>query len=110
MISTLLPVFVNNLPLDLGAGECASMLSAHGMYIRTQKLYPVKTKILVQVTLPAKTVSAEAKVVYSHTLGQGPHGGPGMGLYFVEITPEDQEVIRKYINAQVIKGIDPGWT
>ena len=23
---------------------------------------------------------------------------------------EDQEVIRKYINAQVVKGIDPGWT
>jgi CheY-like chemotaxis protein/Tfp pilus assembly protein PilZ len=109
-ISTLLPVFVNKRPLDLGEGECASMLSAHGMYIRTQNPYPVKMRIMVQVTLPSKTVSAEAKVVYCHALGQGPHGTPGMGLYFVEITPEDQEVIRKYINAQVVKGIDPGWT
>jgi CheY-like chemotaxis protein len=109
-ISTLLPVFINKRPLDLGDGECASMLSAHGMYIRTKNPYPVKMKIMVQVTLPTKTVSAEAKVVYSHTFGQGPHGGPGMGLYFIEITPEDQEVIRKYINAQVVKGIDHGWT
>ncbi len=109
-ISTLLPVFINKRPLDLGDGECVSMLSANGMYIRTLNPYPVKMNILVQVTLPGKTVSAEAKVVHSHTLGQGPHGTPGMGLYFVEITAEDQEVIRKYINAQVVKGIDPGWT
>ena len=109
-ISTQLPVFVNNRPLDLDAGECASMLSAHGMYIRTQKPYPVKMKMLVQVSLPGKTVSAEAKVVYSHSFGQGPHGGPGMGLYFVEITPEDQNLIRTYVNAEVTKGIGPGWT
>ncbi len=109
-ISTLLPVFVNKRPLDLGEGECASMLSAHGMYIRTQNPYPVKMNVLIKITLPSKTVSAEARVVYSHTFGQGPHGSPGMGLYFVEITPEDQDVIRKYVNAQVVKGIDPGWT
>ena len=61
-------------------------------------------------TLPNKTVSAEAKVVYSHAFGQGPHGGPGMGLFFVEITPEDQDDIRQYVTAEVIKGIGPGWT
>jgi CheY-like chemotaxis protein len=109
-ISTQLPVFVNNRPLDLDPGECASMLSAHGMYIRTQKPYPVKMKVLVQVTLPGKTVSAEAKVVYSHSFNQGPHGGPGMGLHFVEITPEDQDLIRLFVRAEVTKGIGPGWT
>lgn len=109
-ISTLLPVCVNNRPLDLGACEYASMLSANGMYIRTQNPYSVKMKVLVQITLPNRTVSAEAKVVYSHTFGQGPHGAPGMGLFFVQITPEDQDYIRKYVNAEVMKGIDPGWT
>jgi two-component system, OmpR family, alkaline phosphatase synthesis response regulator PhoP len=109
-ISTLLPVCVNNRPLDLGSCEYASMLSANGMYIRTQNPYPVKMKVLVQIELPKRTVSADAKVVYCHTLGQGPHGSPGMGLYFVEITPEDQDYIRNYVNAEVMKGIDPGWT
>ena len=54
-ISTHLPVFINKRPLDLDAGECASMLSAHGMYIRTQKPYPVKMRMQVQVALPGKT-------------------------------------------------------
>jgi len=108
-ISTLLPVFVNNRPLDLGSGEYASMLSENGIYIRTQNPDAVKMKVQVQVTLPNRTVSAVAKVVYSHTI-EGPHGGPGMGLFFVQITPEDQDFIRKYVNAEVMKGIDPGWT
>jgi len=109
-ISTLLPVCVNDRPLDLGEGEYASMLSANGMYIRTQNPDAVKMKVRVQLTLPTRTVSAEAKVVYSHTDGQGPYGGPGMGLFFVQITPEDQDYIRNYVNAEVMKGIDPGWT
>jgi len=107
-IQTRLPVYVSNKPLDADAGECASMLSAHGMFIRTLRPLPVRTILPVQITLSGHTVSAEAKVVYSNTFGQGAHGEPGMGLFFVDIALRDQDLIREYITAEVTKGIAPG--
>jgi len=107
-IRTRLPVYVNNKPLDAEAGECVSMLSAHGMFIRTLRPMPVRTILPVQITLPGQTVSADAKVVYSNMFGQGAHGEPGMGLFFVDISEKDQDHIRQYISSEVTKGIAPG--
>ncbi len=107
-IPTRLSVSVNDTPLDLDAGEGATVLSSRGMYIRTQNPLPVKTKFPVRITLNGNNITAEAKVVYSHHFGEGPFGVPGMGLYFTEITQEAQDALQQYVNEEVTKGLAPG--
>jgi len=92
-----MPVTVNNVPLDCVEGECASVISEHGMYIRTLKPHPPKSRIAVQIALKGRTISADAVVLYSHRFGEGPFGEPGMGLKFASIAPQDQEYLRLFI-------------
>jgi CheY-like chemotaxis protein len=94
-----MPVTVNNVPLDCVEGECASVLSEHGMYIRTQKPHPPKSQLAVQIALKGRTISADAVVLYSHRSGEGPFGEPGMGLKFARIAPQDQEYLRLFIRS-----------
>ena len=93
--------------LDFNAGECATMLSSRGMYVRTRTRYPVKTKLPVRITLYDRTIPALATVIYSHAEGEGPFGEPGMGLYFEDISPQDQDCLQQYINGEVTKGLTP---
>lgn len=92
-----LPVTVNNVPLDCVEGECASVLSEHGMYIRTLKPHPPNSRLAVQIALKGRTISADAVVLYSHRFGEGPFGETGMGLKFARIAPQDQEYLRLFI-------------
>ena len=106
-ISTRLPVTVNDQPLNSGEGECASVLSEHGIYIRTLKPYFRSTRLSLRISLKGRSVSALAEVLYSHTFGEGPFGEPGMALKFVQIAPQDQEQLRLFIRAEVTRGIKP---
>jgi CheY-like chemotaxis protein len=92
-----MPVTVNNMPLDCVEGECASVISEHGMYIRTLKPHPPNSLLAVQIALKGRTISADAVVLYSHRFGEGPFGEPGMGLKFARIAPQDREYIRLFI-------------
>jgi len=95
-----MPVTVNNVPLDCVEGECASVISEHGMYIRTMKPHPPKSRIAIQIALKGRTISADAVVLYSHRFGEGPFGEPGMGLKFARIAPQDQEYLRLFIRSE----------
>jgi len=95
-----MPVIVNNVPLDCVEGECASVISEHGMYIRTMKPHPPRSRIAVQIALKGRTISADAVVLYSHRFGEGPFGEPGMGLKFARIAPQDQEYLRLFIRSE----------
>jgi len=108
-IQTRLNVFVNDHPLDCIEGECASMLSTKGMYIRTLKPYALDTVVQIRIDLSEETLAADARVIYCHTYGEGPFGTPGMGLQFLTITPQERELIRRFINDEVSHGIAPGW-
>jgi len=105
-ITAFLPVAVNNIPILCGGGECATVLSEHGMYIKTQKPYPKKSSITVQITIHDHVIVAESVVLYSYKTGEGPNKEPGMGLQFTRIAPYDQEVIRQFINQEIHKGIE----
>jgi hypothetical protein len=98
---------VNNAPLDYKAGECGTMLSEQGMYVRTLKTSPAKTTLSVTMTIKGRTITLDAELLYSQQLGHGPAGQPGMGLKFVRIAPEDQEFIKQYIHDEVTQGIAP---
>jgi len=107
-ITTRMSLVMNNEPRACVTGECVTMLSSRGMYVRTRNPYPVKTKFPIRITLDNRNIAAEAKVIYSHTEFEGPFGEPGMGLYFSNIRPEDQERLQQYINDEVTSGLTPG--
>jgi len=104
-IYTRLPVTVNGVALDCGGGECASVLSEHGMYIRTLAPSPVNTVIALHFTLNGRVIALEAVVLYRHRFGEGPFGEPGMGLKFLRIPAEDEEHIRRFVRDEITQGI-----
>lgn len=106
-IHTRLPVIVNSKPLDCVESVCASVLSEHGMYVRTLQPYPANTRLSVQIVIKGRPVPVEAEVLYCHKFGEGPFKEPGMGLKFVRVAPQDQQIIREFIREEIIKGM-PG--
>lgn len=104
-ISTFLSVSVDGKPLDCVEGECASVLSEHGMYVRTLRPYSSNTRLSVQIVIKGRPITVEAVVLYSHKFGEGPFKEPGMGLKFVRVAPQDQELIRQFIREELMKGI-----
>ncbi len=101
-----IPVTVNGVILNWGGGECASVLSEHGMYIRTLAPSPVSTVLALGFTVNGRMIALEAMVLYGHRLGEGPFGEPGMGLKFLRISAEDGEHIRQFIRDAITKGIE----
>ena len=95
------PVMVNNVPLDCVEGECASVISEHGMYIRTPRPHPQNSRVDIRIDLEGRTIAAEALVLHSHRFGEGPFGEPGMGIKFARITQLDQEFLRRYIHNEI---------
>lgn len=106
-ITTVLPVTVNGVLLSRDAGECATVLSEHGIYIRTLKPAVVNTRLLVTILVKNRLVSVDAVVLYTYGHGQGLFKEPGMGLKFVRIDSEDREFIRQYIREEITRGVAP---
>jgi response regulator RpfG family c-di-GMP phosphodiesterase len=104
-IPTHLPVSVNNVQLDSGKGEFASVLSEKGMFIRTLKPYQLSSTVAVQLRIKDRIINVEAVVVYSHKFEEGLHREPGMGLQYTRIASQDQSVIHQFIDEEINKGI-----
>lgn len=104
-IHTKLPVIIDGKPLDCVEGECASVLSEHGMYIRTLRPSPANLRIAVTLMVNGRAIPISAEVRYSHRFGEGPFGEPGMGLKFTGIAAHDQEYLRNFIREDVTRGI-----
>jgi two-component system cell cycle response regulator DivK len=100
-IHTKMPVIVNNVPLDCAGGECASVLSEQGMYIRTLKPYPPNARLAVQIGVRGRIIAADAVVLYNHQRGEGPLGEPGIGIKFSRIAPQDREFLRTFIHSVI---------
>jgi DNA-binding response OmpR family regulator len=106
-IATELPVTVNGALLSNNAGECATVISEHGMYIRTLKPAAKGTRLAITILLKNRIVPVETVVLYTYGHLQGLFKEPGMGLEFVRIIPEDRELIRQYIREEITQGVAP---
>jgi CheY-like chemotaxis protein len=105
-INTHLSVTIHDQTVHCSEGECASVLSEHGLYVRTLDPYPLKTKLPVQIRLGDRTIAAETEVIYSHPAGDDPEDEPGMGLQFMQISRDDQKRIRRFIRDEITRDID----
>ena len=105
-INTSLSVTINSRTVQCREGQCASVLSEHGVYVRTLAPYPLKTKLPIQIHLADRAISADTVVIYSDDRSGDEHQEPGMGLQFVQISRQDQERIRKFIKDEITRGIE----
>ena len=105
-INTSLSVTVNDQTVECTEGECASVLSEHGLYVRTLDPHPLNAKLPVQIHLAGRTIAVDTVVIYSHQAGADPGDEPGMGLQFTRISPEDQKCIRLFIRDEITRDID----
>ena len=65
-IHTMLSVTVNGKPLDCVEGECASVLSEHGMYVRTLHPYSKNMRLPGLIVIKGRSIPVETVVLYSH--------------------------------------------
>ncbi len=105
-IKTLLPVKVNNLPLNGLGGASAAILSERGIFLPTTRPAPIDTRLILQLQLNNHLVTVEAVVLYSnHAIGNSSEE-LGMGLEFYRITPADRELVRQFIMDEITRGIE----
>jgi CheY-like chemotaxis protein len=104
-IDVRLPVSVNNVPVICPEGGCLIDLSEQGMHLPMNKPYPSKGRIAVQLQIKDRTIFAEGTIQYSHAAGSGRHQEPGIGLKFIQIAPQDQDFIRKFIREEVTRDL-----
>ena len=84
-----------------------TVLSQYGAFFRTLEPRPAKTRTGVSISFGDRTVDLEAEVLYIVSFEEGPFCEPGMGMKFVNITPEDSALIRFFIYEQLGAGIMP---
>jgi len=104
-VEATLPVTVNNVALDSGRGECATDVSAQGLYIRTFKYHRPDEQIALQLTIGGRTVRADGKILYTRRQDSGPFVEPGMAVKFTRIMAEDREFIGQFVCDTVTRGI-----
>jgi CheY-like chemotaxis protein len=84
-----------------------TVLSQYGMFFRTLDPRLVNERATVSFQLGEGTVKVTAQVLYVVSFEEGPFSEPGMGMKFVDISPEDSAMIRFFIYEEVGAGIIP---
>jgi DNA-binding response OmpR family regulator len=107
-VQATLPVVVNNIALDSVRGECATHISAQGLYIRTFKYHRPHEQVSLKITIGERTVNADGTILYTRRQDTGPFAEPGMAVKFTRIMAEDREFIRQYIRDAVTRDIVTG--
>jgi CheY-like chemotaxis protein len=104
-IETRVPVSVNNVPINPANAQCEIDLSERGMYLPMNNPLPRSRRLNVQLQIKNRTISVEGAVLHSHTAGERLYKGPGMGLKFTRIAPQDREFIKHFISEEVTRDI-----
>ncbi len=102
-------VGVGSAPGRAARMEEVTSLSEGGLYIMTLAPEPVNTVIPLRILIGNRRVPAKAVVLYSSVKTGGQHKVPGMGMKFVDISPEDKAFVLDFIKEQITKGLSmPG--
>jgi DNA-binding response OmpR family regulator len=104
-VQAALPVSVNDVALDSAKGECATDLSAHGLYIRTFKYHRPHEQVTLQLTIGDRIIKAEGTVIYTRRQDAGPFAELGMAVKFTKLMAEDREFIKQFVRDEVTRGI-----
>lgn len=84
------PVELTDLQSTARLNQVISDLSPFGCHVSTRQMWPIGSKITINIAHNEKTFSAEAKVVYGQPM-------LGMGVVFTHIEPTHQEILDAWI-------------
>ena len=82
-----------------------TVLSEAGMFIQTDDPQPVNARFPVSFEINGRIIQLEALVLYTYSLESSPLREPGMGMRFIQASPEDQSFIKAYILGHIEDGI-----
>jgi len=85
-----------------------SALSEQGMYVSTSKPRPIGLQIPITIFLEDARIQVEGMVLYSFKRDEGPLKTPGMGIKFIRIKADDQNLIKNFIKREITKGLTMG--
>lgn len=85
--------------------EFSTTISEGGIYLRTLFPRPKNSSTLLRIHIRDRSIKTKATVVHSRSMEGGVFREPGMGMQFVEITPEDRTFIRHFIKEQLTSDI-----
>ena len=106
-LRTIQPVWVDTVPFDDGEDVHTLDISERGLFLRTAKPAPENTRLSVRIDLNGTIIKAEVKVIYTCPPCKGPYGEPGAGLQFTHLSPNDLELLRKFMRKEITRGIVP---
>jgi CheY-like chemotaxis protein len=89
--------------------EFASTISEGGIYLRTLFPRPKDSSTPLRILIKNRSIKAKATVVHCRTMEGGVFREPGMGMRFIEISPEDRTFVRHFIKEQLTSDIVIGW-
>lgn len=81
----------------------AKNISASGLFVPTVNPKPVGERFRLKFTLPDsnREIVVFAEVVWNRTYSNSNEFEPGMGIKFIEISEEDAESIRQFVNSDL---------
>ncbi len=85
--------------------EYASTISEGGLYLRTLSPKPKNALIPVRILIGDREIRAKAVVLYTNAIEDGLFKEPGMAIKFLEISEEDRNYVRSFINDQLTSDI-----
>lgn len=77
-------------------------LAKGGLFVKTGKILPVDTLLNVEFSLPNRNqvIHTTGKVAWSRSKDKSSEKiPPGMGIQFIDINPEDEKLLKKYIES-----------
>ena len=87
--------------------DCVTALSEHGMYVSTPKPRPAGLRVAITLLLGKAKLKIDGVVLYSFDKNKGPLQIQGMGIKFLRIKPEDQSLIKTFIEKQLTEDLRP---
>lgn len=87
--------------------EYATNISEGGLYLRTFSPHPKDALIPVKIFIKDREIRTQAVVLYSHGMEGGAFKEPGMGMKFIDISEDDRNFLRSFINELLTSDIMP---
>jgi uncharacterized protein (TIGR02266 family) len=88
----------------------ANTLSEDGIYIRRENPIEIGTPVVIRLPIPSslEPITVRGSVIYTNTLKDDLSTEPGMGVRFIDVSPEVRSRLRRIIYDQLVKDLIEG--
>ena len=83
----------------------AISLGGEGLFLHAQKIYPLKTELILRLHLPTLTTpfAVQGVVIWIADKELQPHASPGMGIQFRQLDSKQQKILVDFIDRNLVQ-------